>query len=330
MQIGMIGLGRMGSNMVRRLVRGGHRCVVHDTNPEAVRSIVADIPDGVEGAESISGLVGRLPAPRAVWIMVPAGSPTDSVVRELSGRMERGDVIVDGGNSYYKDDVRRAADLAAKGILYCDVGTSGGVWGIERGYCLMIGGPAEAVSRLDPIFRTLAPGRGEIPRTPGREDGRGTAEEGYLHCGAAGAGHFVKMIHNGIEYGLMQSYAEGFDILRNAASTEVAAELRYDIDLPEIAELWRRGSVVGSWLLDLAAAALREDPALSGYTGFVHDSGEGRWTVQAAVEEAVPADCLTTALYARFRSRKEHTFAEKMLSAMRHKFGGHVERPAGG
>ena len=327
MQLGMVGLGRMGANMVRRLMRGGHRCVVYDQNPEAVQSIVKE---GAEGATSLTDFVGKLSVPRAAWVMVPAGPPTETVVRDLADRMAAGDVIVDGGNSHYKDDIRRSAALAGEGILYCDAGTSGGVWGIDRGYCLMIGGPAEAVSRLEPVLRTLAPGRGVVPRTPGRKDGQGTAEEGYLHCGPAGAGHFVKMIHNGIEYGLMQSYAEGFDILRNAASEEVAREFRYDLDLPEIAELWRRGSVVGSWLLDLAATALREDPALSGYTGFVHDSGEGRWTVQAAVEAAVPADCLTSALYARFRSRKEHTFAEKVLSAMRRQFGGHVERPPGG
>ena len=327
MQLGMVGLGRMGANMVRRLMRGGHRCVVYDRNPEAVQSIVKE---GAEGAASLTEFVGKLSVPRAAWVMVPAGLSTETVVRDLADRMTAGDVIVDGGNSHYKDDIRRSAALAGQGILYCDAGTSGGVWGIDRGYCLMIGGPSEAVSRLEPALRTLAPGRGEVPRTPGRKDGEGTAEEGYLHCGPAGAGHFVKMIHNGIEYGLMQSYAEGFDILRNAASEEVAKEFRYDLDLPGIAELWRRGSVVGSWLLDLAATALREDPALSGYTGFVHDSGEGRWTVQAAVEAAVPADCLTSALYARFRSRKEHTFAEKMLSAMRRQFGGHVERPPGG
>ncbi len=327
MELGMVGLGRMGANMVRRLMRSGHRCVVYDRNPEAVQSLVKE---GAEGAATLADFVGMLSVPRAAWVMVPAGPPTEAVVRELADRMKAGDVIVDGGNSHFKDDIRRSAALAEKGILYCDAGTSGGVWGIDRGYCLMIGGPAEAVSRLEPVLRSLAPGRGEVPRTPGRTAGQGTAEEGYLHCGPAGAGHFVKMIHNGIEYGLMQAYAEGFDILRNAASVEVAKESRYDFDLPEIAELWRRGSVVGSWLLDLAATALREDPLLTSYTGFVHDSGEGRWTVQAAVEEAVPADCLTSALYARFRSRKEHTFAEKVLSAMRHQFGGHVERPSGG
>jgi 6-phosphogluconate dehydrogenase len=327
MQLGMVGLGRMGANMVRRLMRGGHRCVVYDQNQETVHSLVKE---GADGAIDLTDFVGKLSVPRAAWVMVPAGLPTEAVVRDLADRMKAGDVIVDGGNSHFKDDIRRSAALAGEGILYCDAGTSGGVWGIDRGYCLMIGGPVDAVSRLEPVLRTLAPGRGEVPRTPGRRDGQGTAEEGYLHCGPAGAGHFVKMIHNGIEYGLMQSYAEGFDILRNAVSAEVAKEFRYDFDLPEIAELWRRGSVVGSWLLDLAATALREDPRLSGYTGFVHDSGEGRWTVQAAVEEAVPADCLTGALYARFRSRKEHTFAEKVLSAMRHQFGGHVERPSGG
>ena len=327
MQIGMVGLGRMGANMVRRLMRGGHRCVVYDANPDAVRLLVGE---GAQGAGSLPEFVERLEKPRAGWVMVPAGIPTEAVVGELAARMAPGDVIVDGGNSHFKDDVRRSASLAGKGILYCDAGTSGGLWGIDRGYCLMIGGPLEAVSRLEPVLRTLAPGRGGVPKTPGRKDGEGTAEEGYLHCGPAGAGHFVKMIHNGIEYGLMQSYAEGFDILRNAGSEGVAPEFRYDFDIPEVAELWRRGSVVGSWLLDLAATVLRQDPLLSGYTGFVHDSGEGRWTVQAAVEEAVPADCLTSALYARFRSRKEHTFAEKVLSALRQQFGGHVERPSGG
>ena len=326
MQIGMVGLGRMGANMVRRLMRGGHRCVVYDANPDAVRLLAGE---GAQGAGSLREFVERLETPRAGWVMVPAGIPTEAVVGELAARMAPGDLIVDGGNSHFKEDVRRSAFLAGKGILYCDAGTSGGLWGIDRGYCLMIGGPHEAVSRLEPVLRTLAPGRGEVPRTPGRKDGEGTSEEGYLHCGPAGAGHFVKMIHNGIEYGLMQAYAEGFDILRNAGSEEVAKEFRYDFDLPEVAELWRRGSVVGSWLLDLAATALRQDPLLSGYTGFVHDSGEGRWTVQAAVEEAVPADCLTSALYTRFRSRKEHTFAEKLLSALRQQFGGHVERPSG-
>jgi 6-phosphogluconate dehydrogenase len=248
----------------------------------------------------------------------------------LAQRMESGDIIIDGGNSYFKDDVRRAKTLKERGILYVDVGTSGGIWGIERGYCMMIGGDAQAVTRLDPIFKTLAPGRGDNPRTPGRGTLDGTPEEGYLHCGAPGAGHFVKMVHNGIEYGLMQAYAEGFDILRNAGSKELPEDCRYELNLADIAEVWRRGSVVGSWLLDLTAMALLENPTLSNYTGFVQDSGEGRWTIMAAIEEAVPADVLSAALYARFRSRQEHTFAEKLLSAMRQKFGGHVERPSGG
>lgn len=327
MEIGMVGLGRMGANMVRRLMGGGHRCVVFDRDPEAVRRLAAE---GAEGAASLPDLARRLAPPRSAWVMVPAGDPTEGAVRELADAMGPGDAIVDGGNSYFQDDVRRARELGPRGILYCDVGTSGGIWGAERGYCLMIGGPEEAVRRLDPVFRTLAPGRGGIPRTPGRPEGKGTAEEGYLHCGPAGAGHFVKMIHNGIEYGLMQAYAEGFDILKGADSGELPEDRRYRFDLPEVAELWRRGSVIGSWLLDLTAAALREDPALSAYTGFVQDSGEGRWTVQTAVEEAVPADVLSAALYARFRSRQEHTFAEKVLSAMREKFGGHVERSAKG
>jgi 6-phosphogluconate dehydrogenase len=263
-------------------------------------------------------------------VMVPAGAPTDTTVSALVDRMDAGDTIIDGGNSYFKDDIRRARAAQAKGLHYVDVGTSGGIWGLERGYCLMIGGPAEAVRRLDPIFKTLAPGRGELGRTPGREALGGTAEEGYLHCGPSGAGHFVKMVHNGIEYGLMQAYAEGFDIFAGAASQELPAEQRYELNLADIAEVWRRGSVVGSWLLDLAAMALTENPTLSSFTGSVQDSGEGRWTVQAAVEEAVSADVLTSALFARFRSRREHTFAEKLLSAMRYKFGGHVERPTGG
>jgi 6-phosphogluconate dehydrogenase len=262
--------------------------------------------------------------------MVPAGDATEKTVMALAGLLQTGDAIIDGGNSYFKDDVRRAKQLAPQGIQYLDVGTSGGVWGIDRGYCLMIGGPAEAAKRLDPIFKTLAPGQGKIPRTPGREKLGGTAEQGYLYCGPSGAGHFVKMVHNGIEYGLMQAYAEGFDIFRNASSKEVPEDIRYELNLPDIAEVWRRGSVVGSWLLDLTAIALAQNPTLSNYSGFVQDSGEGRWTVMAAVEEAVPADVLTAALYTRFRSRQEHTFAEKILSAMRHQFGGHVEPFTGG
>ena len=327
MQIGMIGLGRMGGNMVRRLLRGGHECVVFDRNPAAVEGLASE---GATGSASLEEFVAKLNVPRTAWIMVPAGAPTEALVRELGGLLEAGDVLIDGGNSHFKDDVRRAAELRAKNIHYVDAGTSGGVWGLERGYCLMIGGDREVVERLDPVWKTLAPGRGDIPPAPGREGRQSTAEEGYLHCGPAGAGHFVKMVHNGIEYGLMQAYAEGFDIFRNATSEELPAEHRFDLDLADIAELWRRGSVVTSWLLDLTAAALAESPDLAGYTGFVQDSGEGRWTVQTAVEEAVPVNVLAASLFNRFRSRQEHTFAEKVLSAMRHKFGGHVERPSGG
>ena len=327
MQIGMVGLGRMGGNMVRRLMRGGHECVVFDLNINNVKQLAKE---GARGATSLDEFVSKLKEPRAVWIMVPAGEPTEQIVLALTERMNEGDVIIDGGNSYYKDDVRRAKRLKEKGIHYVDVGTSGGIWGIERGYCLMIGGEEQVVNQLDPIFKALAPGRGEIPRTAGRENIESTAEDGYLHCGPNGAGHFVKMIHNGIEYGLMQAYAEGFDILRNANSKELSEDQRYNLNLADIAELWRRGSVVGSWLLDLTAMALIEDPTLSNYTGFVQDSGEGRWTIMAAVEEAVPAEVLSASLYTRFRSRQEHTFAEKLLSAMRYKFGGHIERPTGG
>jgi 6-phosphogluconate dehydrogenase len=317
----------MGANMVRRLMKAGHACVVYDRNPESVQRLAAE---GATGSRTLDEFVATLNAPRAAWIMVPAGEATAQTVTALAQRMEAGDIIVDGGNSYYKDDVRRAARLKPQGLHYVDVGTSGGIWGVERGYCLMIGGEREVVRHLDPIFKALAPGRGGIPRTPGRERASGTAEDGYLHCGPAGAGHFAKMIHNGIEYGLMQAYAEGFDILRNATSKELPVEHRYDFNLADIAEVWRRGSVVGSWLLDLTAIALLENPTLSKYTGFVQDSGEGRWTIMAAIEEAVPADVLSASLYARFRSRQDHTFAEKVLSAMREKFGGHVERPAGG
>ncbi|MFL6198489.1 MAG: phosphogluconate dehydrogenase (NAD(+)-dependent, decarboxylating) [Thermoanaerobaculia bacterium] len=327
MQIGMIGLGRMGGNMVRRLLRGGQECVVFDRNPAAVEELAKE---GATGAASMEDFAAKLAAPKTAWVMVPAGAPTEAVIQDLGARLGEGGVVIDGGNSHFKDDVRRARELRAKGIHYVDAGTSGGVWGLERGYCLMIGGDREVVERLDPIWRTLAPGRGAIPPSPGREDRKSTAEDGYLHCGPAGAGHFVKMVHNGIEYGLMQAYAEGFDIFRNAASQELPEEHRFELDLADIAEVWRRGSVVSSWLLDLTASALAESPDLSGYTGFVQDSGEGRWTVQTAVEEAVPAHVLAAALFDRFRSRQEHTFAEKVLSAMRHKFGGHVERPSGG
>ncbi len=327
MQLGMVGLGRMGANMVRRLMQGGHQCVVFDRNPKNVEQLAGE---GATGTASLDEFVRKLTKPRVAWIMVPAGDPTEQTVMALAERMEAGDIIIDGGNSYYKDDVRRARTLQPKGIRYVDVGTSGGVWGLERGYCMMIGGPEEVVTHLDPIFKTLAPGRGDIPRTPGCEKVDGTAEEGYLRCGPSGAGHFVKMVHNGIEYGLMQAYAEGFDIFRNANSKELPETHRYDFNVADIAEVWRRGSVVGSWLLDLTAMALMENPTLSDYTGYVQDSGEGRWTVIAAVEEGVPADVLSASLSTRFRSRQEHTFAEKVLSAMRHKFGGHVERPTGG
>src|ERR1700688_1503090 len=326
MQLGMVGLGRMGANMTRRLMRGGHQLVVSDLSADAVKELSGE---GAGASSSLKDVISELKAPRAVWGMVPAGDPTEQTVQKLAQEMEAGDAIIDGGNSYFKDDVRRAEQLKSKGIHYLDVGTSGGVWGIDRGYCMMIGGPAEAGRRLGPIFKTLAPGIGDIPRTPGREKLGGTAEQGYIHCGPSGAGHFVKMVHNGIEYGLMQAYAEGFDIFKNATSKELPENIRYDLNLPDIAEVWRRGSVVSSWLLDLTAMALTENPTLSEYEGFVQDSGEGRWTIQAALDEAVPADVLTAALFVRFRSRQQHTFAEKMLSAMRQKFGGHVEQGAG-
>ncbi len=327
MQLGMVGLGRMGGNMVRRLMRGGHECAVFDLNPENVRQLAAE---GATASKSAEEFVASLKAPRAAWVMVPAGDATEATVLQLAQHMQPGDTIIDGGNSYFKDDIRRSKMLRDKGIHYVDVGTSGGVWGIERGYCLMMGGPKEAVQRLDPIFKTLAPGKGDIPKTPSREGRTGTAEQGYLHCGPSGAGHFVKMVHNGIEYGLMQAYAEGFDIMKHAASTELAEDHRFTFDLPDVAEVWRRGSVVGSWLLDLTAMALAEDPELKRFTGNVQDSGEGRWTIMAAIEEAVPCDVLSASLYTRFRSRQDHTFAEKLLSGMRNKFGGHVERASGG
>ncbi|HEV7670557.1 MAG TPA: decarboxylating 6-phosphogluconate dehydrogenase [Thermoanaerobaculia bacterium] len=323
MQIGMIGLGRMGANMTRRLLRGGHSVVVYDLNPQAVAGLVAE---GAVGSASLDELVEKLEVPRAVWLMVPSGEPTEKMVAALGDKLAAGDAIVDGGNSFFKDDVRRSRELDAQGVRYLDAGTSGGVWGLERGYCLMIGGDRESYERLEPIFATLAPGRGEIEPSAGREGRKGTAEDGYLYCGGAGAGHFVKMIHNGIEYGLMQAYAEGFDILKSAALERVPADQRYEFDLADVAELWRRGSVVTSWLLDLSAIAFAEDPELAAYAGTVEDSGEGRWTVTTAIEEAVPADVLSAALNARFRSRQEHTFAEKVLSAMRKKFGGHLER----
>jgi len=322
MQLGMIGLGRMGGNMVRRLMRGGHKCVVSDLSPQNVAELAKE---GATGSASVDDFVAKLAKPRAAWVMVPAGDPTEQTVNALGQKFEAGDTIIDGGNSYFKDDVRRSQKLKDRGIHYVDVGTSGGVWGLERGYCMMLGGPKEAVERLDPIFKTLAPGIGDIPRTPGREKLGGTAELGYLYCGPSGAGHFVKMVHNGIEYGLMQAYAEGFDIFRNAASNQLPPEIRYSLNVADIAEVWRRGSVVSSWLLDLSAMALAENPTLSEYTGYVQDSGEGRWTIQAALDEAVPVDVLSAALFTRFRSRQDHTFAEKVLSAMRQKFGGHIE-----
>jgi 6-phosphogluconate dehydrogenase len=322
MQLGMVGLGRMGANMTLRLMRGGHQLVVSDRSQDAVNKVE---DEGAAGSSSLEDLVGKLKAPRAVWVMVPSGDATEQTVQTLAKLMQAGDTIIDGGNSYFKDDVRRSSQFKGKGIHYVDVGTSGGVWGLERGYCMMIGGADEAVKRLDPIFKTLAPGRGDIPRTPGREKLGGTSEEGYMHCGPSGSGHFVKMVHNGIEYGIMQAYAEGFDIFKNATSKELPEDIRYDLNLPDIAEVWRRGSVVSSWLLDLTAMALAENPTLSEYEGFVQDSGEGRWTIQAALDEAVPVDVLSAALFVRFRSRQQHTFAEKMLSAMRQKFGGHIE-----
>jgi 6-phosphogluconate dehydrogenase len=316
----MVGLGRMGGTMARRLVAAGHEIVAWNRSPEPVQRLVAQ---GGTAAASLADLVARLRAPRAVWVMLPAGEPTEAALRELASLCAPGDVLVDGGNSFFKDDVRRARELAPAGLLYVDAGTSGGVWGGERGYCLMVGGAREAVARLEPVLRSLAPGRAGVEPTPGLPPG--TSAEGWLHCGPAGAGHFVKMVHNGIEYGLMQAYAEGFDILRNASKETLPEGQRFDLDLAAIAELWRRGSVVSSWLLDLAARALAEDPRLAGFEGRVEDSGEGRWTVQAAIEEAVPADVIAAALFARFRSRQDHTFAEKLLSALRRQFGGHGE-----
>jgi 6-phosphogluconate dehydrogenase len=325
MQLGMIGLGRMGGNMVRRLARNGHRCVVFNRTPDAIKAIVGE---RVTGSTDLKQLVSQLEKPRAVWVMLPAGEVTEAAITQLAELLDPGDTIIDGGNAFYKDDIRRAKSLKAKGIHYIDCGTSGGVWGLDRGYCLMIGGDKEAVDRLDPIFNTLAPGAGDTEVTPGRNGRDPRVERGYMHCGPSGAGRFVKMIHNGIEYGLMQAYAEGFNILHGAASEELPRDQRYQLDLTDIAELWRRGSVIGSWLLDLTAMALAQDPKLSGYSGFVQDSGEGRWTVMAAIEEAVPADVLSAALYARFRSREKASVSDKLLSAMRHGFGGHLEPKA--
>jgi len=338
MQLGMIGLGRMGANMVRRLLKGGHDCVVFDMSPKVVSELAAE---NAVGAASLADLVKKLEKPRAVWLMVPA-AVVDKTIADLLPSLEPGDILIDGGNSYYIDDIRRAKELSPKRIHYVDVGTSGGVWGLERGYCMMIGGERRAVEHLDPIFATLGPGSGDIPRTPGREKMGGTAEQGYLHCGPNGAGHFVKMVHNGIEYGIMAAYAEGIGILRSANvgkhTHAVDAETtplrdpehyQYDLNLPDIAELWRRGSVIASWLLDLTASALANDHELAGFAGRVSDSGEGRWTIKAAIDEAVPAHVLSAALYERFSSRGEAEFADKLLSAMRYEFGGHIEKPAG-
>jgi 6-phosphogluconate dehydrogenase len=337
MQLGMIGLGRMGANMVRRLIRSGHTCVVFDRSSEAVGELVKD---HATGAESLVDLVTKLERPRAVWLMVPA-AVVDQTIADLLPHLEPGDTLIDGGNSYYVDDIRRAKDLLPREIHYVDVGTSGGVWGLERGYCMMIGGEKDVVQRLDPIFSTLAPGTGNIPRTPGRDKQAGTAEQGYLHCGPSGAGHFVKMVHNGIEYGIMAAYAEGLSVLRSAnvgkQQEGIDAETtplrdpehyQYDLDLKDVAEVWRRGSVIASWLLDLTATALIQDPGLSRFAGRVSDSGEGRWTIKAAIDEAVPTPVLTASLYERFSSRGEADYADKLLSAMRFEFGGHLEKPA--
>ena len=325
MQLGVIGLGRMGGNITRRLMRDGHQCVVFDRDAGAVGKLAAD---GASGAQDLADLVRQLQPPRAVWVMLPAGAPTEETVTALAGVMQAGDTIIDGGNTFYKDDIRRAEALKAKGLTYVDVGTSGGVWGLERGFCMMVGGDTEAVNRIDPVLKTLAPGIGSIPRTHRPDGADPRVEQGYIHAGPVGAGHFVKMVHNGIEYGLMQAYAEGFDILKNKDSAALPEGERFDLNLPDIAEVWRRGSVVSSWLLDLTAQALAGDGQLGQFSGAVADSGEGRWTIEAALEEAVPVDVLSAALYARFRSRQTHTFGEKLLSAMRFGFGGHVEMPA--
>ena len=336
MQIGMIGLGRMGANMVRRLLKGDHPCVVYNRSPQAVEELAKE---GAVGASSLADLVKKLEKPRAIWVMIP-GAVVDQLIADILPHLDPGDILIDGGNSYYVDDIRRARDLAANKIHYVDCGTSGGVMGLNRGYCLMIGGPDKAVQRLEPVFKTLAPGAGDVPRTPGREEIGGSAEQGYLHCGPSGAGHFVKMVHNGIEYGLMAAYAEGMDVLKhaNVGKSEQAAdaetsplrnpeEFHFDLNLRDIAEVWRRGSVIASWLLDLTAAALLKDPTLSKFDGRVSDSGEGRWTIKAAIDEAVPVPVLSTALYSRFSSRGGAEFADKLLSAMRFEFGGHIEKP---
>ena len=327
MQLGIIGLGRMGGNIARRLMREGHATVVYDANRTATEALVKD---GSTGATSLAKMVENLEKPRAIWSMLPAGAITEATIATLTGLLEAGDTIIDGGNAYYRDDIRRSEALAEKGIRYLDVGTSGGVWGLERGYCMMIGGDREAFEHLDPIFKTLAPGKGVIPETPGRNGRDPRVEEGYLYCGTAGAGHFVKMIHNGIEYGMMQSYAEGFDILRSRSRAKLKDAEMYDLPLADVAEVWRRGSVITSWLLDLTSSALADNDTLEEFSGFVEDSGEGRWTIEAAIEEAVPADVLSAALFTRFRSRQQHTFAERVLSAMRFGFGGHLEAPPPG
>ncbi len=326
MKIGLIGLGRMGGNIARRLLKNGHEVVAFDRNVPAVEALVKD---GAIGAASLDDMRGKLDSPAIWWVMLPAGGPTEDTIATIAEKASDGDIIIDGGNSFYKDDVRRAKTLAEKGIHYVDVGTSGGVWGLERGYCMMIGGDKDTVDLLDPIFDTLAPGVGTIVRTPGRDEANEDprAEKGYIHAGPAGAGHFVKMVHNGIEYGLMQAYAEGFDILKGKSGEHVAEDQRFDINLTDVAEVWRRGSVISSWLLDLSAIALAKDGSLSDFSGSVADSGEGQWTIDAAMEEKVPANVLTAALYARYRSRVDHTFGDKLLSAMRYGFGGHVEMP---
>jgi 6-phosphogluconate dehydrogenase len=339
MQLGMIGLGRMGANMVRRLMKGGHQCVVFDRNQDSVKQLVGE---GATGADSLDDFVSKLQQPRAIWLMVPAAA-VDDTLHDLSSRLQQGDIIIDGGNSCYIDDIRRAKEMSQRGLHYVDTGTSGGIWGLERGYCLMIGGERDIVRHLDPIFRTLAPGQGSIPRTPGREKVDGTAEQGYLHCGPSGAGHFVKMVHNGIEYGLMAAFAEGLNVLKHANVGNHAREMdaettplrdperyQYDFNLADIAEVWRRGSVVASWLLDLNAIALLEQPDLAKFSGKVSDSGEGRWTIMAAIDESVPVPVLSAALYERFSSRGEDDFADKLLSAMRYQFGGHIEKGTGG
>ena len=338
MQLGMVGLGRMGANMVRRLIQAGHECVVFDVSPKSVEELVKD---KALGSSSLKDFAAKLRKPRAIWLMIPA-AVVDQTIAEIVPFLEAGDILIDGGNSYYIDDIRRAKELSAKGIHYVDVGTSGGVWGLERGYCMMIGGPESAVQHLDPIFKSIAPGIGNIPRTPGREKSGGTAEQGYLHCGPSGGGHFVKMVHNGIEYGIMAAYAEGLNVLRaanvgkqtHAADAETTPlrdpeHYQYDFNLTDVTEVWRRGSVIASWLLDLTASALAADPQLSKFTGRVSDSGEGRWTIKASIDEAVPSPVLTSALYERFSSRGEADFADKLLSAMRYEFGGHLEKPAG-